>query len=87
MSSEAESDCPAWTTGSSFFSSSPKSGEASDGSRAASALRLPLSALISPLCAMARNGWASSQEGKVFVEYRWWTIANGVTKSGSERSG
>ena len=31
---------------------------------------------------MARNGWASSQEGKVFVEYRWWTIANGVTKSG-----
>ena len=33
------------------------------------------SVLISPLCAMTRNGWASSQLGKVFVEKREWTRA------------
>ena len=68
LSSDAESLCPGRTTGSSFLRSSPKSGEASEGSRAASAPRLPLSALISPLCASARNGCASSQLGNVFVE-------------------
>ena len=68
LSSEAESDCPPWTIGSTFPSSSPKTGEASDASRAASALRLPLMAFISPLCAMARNGCASSHDGNVLVE-------------------
>ena len=38
-------------------------------------LRLPLMVLISPLCAMKRNGWASGQLGKVFVENRLCTSA------------
>ncbi len=47
-------------------------------SRARIQLRLPLTVLISPLCAMIRNGWASGQDGKVFVENREWTMASSV---------
>ena len=68
LSSEAESLCPSRTSGTTSRRASSKSGEASEGSRARSALRLPLRVLISPLCASIRNGCASSQLGNVFVE-------------------
>ena len=48
---------------------------ASLASRARMRLRLPLMVLISPLCAMKRNGWASGQLGKVLVENRLCTSA------------
>jgi hypothetical protein len=44
-------------------------------SRARIRFRLPLMVLISPLCAMTRNGWASGQLGKVLVENRLCTSA------------
>ena len=48
---------------------------ASFASRARIRLRLPLIVLISPLCAMKRNGWASGQLGNVLVENRLCTSA------------
>ena len=66
---------------------SPKRSEASWDSRAFIQLRLPLTVLISPLCATKRYGWASGQLGKVFVEKREWTSAIAVAKRRSERSG
>ena len=66
---------------------SPKSFEASCDSRARIQLRLPLTVLISPLCATKRYGWASGQLGKVFVENREWTSAMAVAKRRSDRSG
>ena len=47
-------------------------------SRARIQLRLPFTVLISPLCAISRNGWASGQDGKVLVENRECTIASSV---------
>ncbi len=41
-------------------------------SRAVIQFRLPLTVLISPLCATKRYGWASGQLGKVLVEKREW---------------
>ena len=49
-------------------------------------LRLPCSVLISPLCAMKRNGCARSQVGKVLVEKRWWARASAEMKRLSCRS-
>ncbi len=46
----------------------------------------PRSVLISPLCAMKRNGCASGHDGNVFVEKREWTIASADAKRGSQRS-
>lgn len=43
---------------------------ASWDSRAVIQFRLPLTVLISPLCATKRYGWASGQLGKVLVENR-----------------
>src|ERR1700731_1317376 len=43
-------------------------------SRARIQFSLPVTVLISPLCAMRRNGWASGHDGKVFVENRECTI-------------
>ena len=68
LSKVAVSEPPARITGSSFSTSSPKSSEASCDSRARIQFRLPRTVLISPLCAISRYGWASSQLGKVFVE-------------------
>ena len=48
---------------------------ASFASRARMRLRLPLIVLISPLCAMKRNGCASGQLGNVLVENRLCTSA------------
>ena len=56
-------------------------------SRARIQFRLPFTVLISPLCATSRNGWASGQEGNVFVEKRECTIASSVANLRSERSG
>ncbi len=87
-SKEAESEASGVQTGkirSSF--SLPNSSEASWDSRARIQLRLPLTVLISPLCATKRYGWASGQLGKVLVENREWTSAMAVAKRRSERSG
>jgi hypothetical protein len=43
--------------------------------------------LISPLWQSSRNGCARSQLGSVFVENRWWKIAQAVAQAGSRRSG
>ena len=45
-------------------------------SRASIHAALPSIVLISPLWQSRRNGWARSQLGSVFVEKRWWKIAN-----------
>ena len=56
-------------------------------SRARIQLRLPITVLISPLCAMNRNGWASGQLGNVFVEKRECTTAIAEATRSSVRSG
>ena len=66
--------------------SSRRTGEAITPSRARIQLKLPLTVLISPLCAIMRYGCASSQEGKVLVEKRWCTIAIAETTRASARS-
>ena len=50
------------------------------------AATFPASALISPLWQSRRNGCARSHDGDVFVEKRWWKIANGTASHGSRRS-
>ena len=74
-------------TGESRARSPPSSSESSWLSRACIQLRLPLTVLISPLCAMSRYGWASGQLGKVLVEKRECTSASSVVNRSSERSG
>lgn len=87
-SKEAESEASGVQTGKMRSScASPKRLEASWDSRAFIQLRLPLTVLISPLCATKRYGWASGQLGKVLVEKREWTSATVVAKRRSERSG
>ena len=56
-------------------------------SRARIQLRLPLTVLISPLCAISRYGWASGQLGKVLVEKRECTRASSEANRSSDRSG
>ena len=60
---------------------------ASSASRARIQLRLPLTVLISPLWAIIRNGWASSQAGKVLVENRECTTASALAIRSSSSSG
>lgn len=87
-SKEAESEASGVQIGKIRSSApSPKASEASWDSRAFIQLRLPLTVLISPLCATKRYGWASGQDGKVFVENREWTRASVDAKRRSERSG
>ena len=62
------------------------SAEDSSDSRARIRFRLPRTVLISPLCAMNRNGWASGQAGKVLVENRECTIATALSVRSSVRS-
>src|SRR2546430_11464038 len=57
----------------------------SSASRARIQFRLPLTVLISPLCAMNRYGWASSQAGNVLVENREWTSAIALLYRRSDR--
>ena len=49
--------------------------------------RLPFTVLISPLCAMYRYGWASGQDGNVFVENLECTKAIADSTSGFDKSG
>src|SRR5579883_1978216 len=67
LSNIAESLPPGRMTGSSFFTSSPNSGDSSSCSRACIQLTLPRRVLISPLWATYWSGWARSHDGKVFV--------------------
>src|SRR4029079_10574254 len=71
----------------SSLSSGPNRSETSCDSRARIQLRLPLTVLISPLCATKRYGWASGHDGKVFVEKREWTSDTAEAKRRSDRSG
>ena len=59
----------------------------SSASRARIQFRLPLTVLISPLWAIIRNGWASSQAGNVLVENRECTTTSALAISGSSSSG
>jgi hypothetical protein len=87
LSSVAESEPPLRTTGSTLARSSPNSSEVSWDSRARIQLTLPRSVLTSPLWAIIRYGWASSQLGKVLVEKRECTSASRDATRGSRRSG
>ena len=87
-SKEAESEASGVQTGKiRSRSCSPNRSEASWDSRATIQLRLPLTVLISPLCATKRYGWASGQLGKVLVEKRECTSAIAEAKRRSDRSG
>ncbi len=66
-SNEAESLAPGVTMGNTSRRS-PKSSDRSWDWRARIQLRLPCTVLISPLCAIDRNGCASGHDGKVLVE-------------------
>src|ERR1041385_2755548 len=69
------------------WSAEPNRSETSCDSRARIQLRLPLTVLISPLCATKRYGCASGHDGKVFVEKREWTSDTAEAKRRSDRSG
>ena len=71
LSSMALSDPPSCTTGSSSRNVSANRGEESVSSRMRIQFTLPVSVLISPLCASMRNGCAVYHMGNVLVEYRW----------------
>ena len=86
-SNDAESEAPGVQIGKSRSRSPGIRSEASSASRARIQLRLPMTVLISPLWAMNRNGWASGQLGKVFVENRECTTASAEATRSSVRSG
>ncbi len=88
-SKEAESEASGVQIGKirSRSSRPPKRSETSCDSRATIQLRLPLTVLISPLCATKRYGWASGHDGNVFVENRECTSAIAEAKRRSDRSG
>jgi hypothetical protein len=72
--------------GMTLLRSRPNSAEASCDSRARIQFLLPISVLISPLWAITRYGWLSSQLGNVFVENRECTSAMPDANAGSCRS-
>lgn len=55
-------------------------------SRARIQFSLPVTVLISPLCAIRRNGCASGQDGKVFVENRECTMPSALVSRSSCKS-
>ena len=67
-SSAPLSDVPPGMIGLMSSADSPKAAEAMRISWLRIQLTLPLSVLISPLCASMRKGWASHHCGKVLVE-------------------
>ena len=85
-SKAAESERLRWISGRQRSRSSPSSAQLSADSRARIQFMFPSTVLISPLWAIIRSGWASSQLGAVLVEKREWTIAKMLTSSGSRRS-
>ena len=86
LSNCAESLCSGWTMGKRRSTLPKNFADESWLRRAVRWFRLPRTVLISPLWAMNRNGWASSQVGKVLVQKREWTSASALTMSGSWRS-
>ena len=72
--------------GNSRSRSPPIRSDFSSSSRARIQFRLPIAVLISPLCAIIRNGCASSQAGKVLVEKRECTTASAVAIRSSSSS-
>src|SRR3546814_12479556 len=74
-SNDAESEAPGVQIGYRRSRSPGIRSEDSSASRARIQFRLPITVLISPLCAMKRNGCDSGQLGKVLVENREWTTA------------
>ena len=94
-SNDAESDASGVTIGNNRSSpaASPcaparlNRSDCSIDSRARIQLRLPITVLISPLCAMNRYGWASGHDGKVLVEKREWTTAMADSTRSSVSSG
>ncbi len=81
LSRRAESE-PRWSSAGERAGSSPRA-----RSRASIQATFPSIVLISPLWQSMRNGCARSQLGSVFVEKRWWKIANAAVHSASWRSG
>ena len=75
MSKVPESEQSGSQTGKHFSRSPLKRPDSITPSRAAIQFMLPRRVLISPLCDMNRFGCALSQEGKVLVEKREWTMA------------
>ena len=86
-SKDAESLAPGVQIGNSRSRSPGIRSESSSASRARIQLRLPITVLISPLCAMNRNGCDSGQLGKVLVEKRECTTATELSTRSSTRSG
>ena len=86
LSNCAESLLPGTMIGWSRSSVPPNFADCSRLRREFIQLRLPCTVLISPLCAMKRNGCARSHVGKVLVEKRECTTAMALTNSGSRRS-
>ena len=81
-----ESLSPCVTIGVSSATGTGRASEASVLSRAVIQLRLPRTVLISPLWAISRKGWASSQRGRTLVENRLCTTAIAVAARASRRS-
>ena len=81
----AVSEAPGVQIGNSFDGSLQWSAESS-ASLAFIQFRFPMTVLISPLWATNRYGWASGQDGKVFVEKREWTSPSALSISGLDKS-
>ncbi|COW34790.1 Uncharacterised protein [Mycobacterium tuberculosis] len=64
----------------------PKMSVLISASRARIQFSLPVTVLISPLCAIRRNGCASGQDGKVFVENRECTMPSALVSRSSCKS-
>ena len=66
-SSDSESEPSSDSSGPAARSSRAISDEAASAARPRTCSRLPRTVLISPLCEIERNGWASRHTGRVFV--------------------
>ncbi|SKZ72266.1 Uncharacterised protein [Mycobacteroides abscessus subsp. abscessus] len=81
------SDAPGVHTGKIFCAApSPNSDVSISASRARIQFSLPVTVLISPLCATRRNGCASGHDGKVLVEKRECTRPSALSTAESCRS-
>ncbi|OUZ01350.1 hypothetical protein B0172_04575 [Mycobacterium avium subsp. paratuberculosis] len=82
------SEAPGVQIGNSFSTSAsvPNTSVLISASRARIQFSLPVTVLISPLCAMRRNGCASGHDGKVLVEKRECTMPSALVNRSSCRS-
>lgn len=87
-SKRAVSEAPGVQIGKSLSAApGPKTSVPSNASRARIQFSLPVTVLISPLCAIRRNGCASGQDGKVLVENLECTMPSALHIRSSARSG